>query len=806
MTSVRARLLPAVVCGASVLAALDLAVGLTAVGWLLGAAFDVATVVLLGRAWVRSGHAPHPADQVTLLRATLVGGVTALVAGSFSGPANVTVLVGVATVALVLDAVDGHLARRTHTVSGLGARFDMEVDAFLILVLSVYVARGLGAWVLLIGAARYLLLAAGYLWPWLRRPTPPRHWGKVVAAIQGIVLTIVAADLLARPAEIVVTVTALALLAESFAHQVAWLARERTRRKLRPVVALGAAGSGSESGGRQRARAVVAPGLTVVAVAVVWLGLVLPDRLDWLVPGTFVQIPAEGLVLTAAALLLPTRPRQILAVVVGTALGLLVLLKLLDMGYYAELNRAFDPIIDWGSLGQAFGVLRDSVGLAWAFVAAGAVVLFAAAVVAVSAWASLRVARRSAAHRRGSAWIVGTSGVVWIASAIIGFNVVPQTHVASLSATSFAVAQVQSVAAAARDRVQFADQLARADPYSTIPGADLLAGLRGKDVIIVFVESYGRTAVQGSTFAPGIVSVLDEGTKALTAAGFSSRSALLTSPTFGGVSWLAHATLQSGLWIDDKLVYEQLMDSRRFTLSSAFKKAGWRTVGDAPANTASWPEGTSFYHYDQLYNAVNTGYQGPRYSYATMPDQYTLAAFQRLELTPGHAPVMAEIDLVSSHIPWVPLPRMIDWSDVGDGSVYHSLPAQGPSAATVYGDDDALRAAYGRSIQYSLESIISFVRIVDDDNLVLVLLGDHQPSPRVSGSNATHDVPIAIIARDPAVMDRISSWRWQPGLRPDAHAPVWPMDAFRNRLFDAFNRCVRPDQTTPASSTACTRP
>lgn len=170
-----------------------------------------------------------------------------------------------------------------------------------------------------------------------------------------------------------------------------------------------------------------------------------------------------------------------------------------------------------------------------------------------------------------------------------------------------------------------------------------------------------------------------------------------------------------------------------------------------------------------------------------MPDQYTLAAFQRLELAPGHAPVMAELDLVSSHIPWVPVPGLIEWSEVGDGSVYDSLPARGPSAAAVYRDDDALQAAYGRAIEYSLESLISFVQTAGDENLVLVLLGDHQPSPRVSGPGASHDVPITIIARDPAVMERIAGWGWQPGLRPDAEAPVWRMDAFRDRFLDAFS-------------------
>ena len=119
---------------------------------------------------------------MTLTRATLVGGVTALVADSFGRPAPVPPLVALTAVALVLDAVDGWVARRTGTASALGARFDMEVDAFLILVLSVYVAQSVGAWVLAIGAARYAFVAAGWLLPWLRGPLPPRYWRKVVAA------------------------------------------------------------------------------------------------------------------------------------------------------------------------------------------------------------------------------------------------------------------------------------------------------------------------------------------------------------------------------------------------------------------------------------------------------------------------------------------------------------------------------------------------------------------------------------------------------------------------------------------------
>ena len=160
---------------------------------------------------------------MTLARATLAVGVAALVADSFDQPVPVTLLVSLAAIALALDAVDGWVARRTRTTSTLGARFDGEVDAFLILVLSVYVARSAGAWVLAIGAARYAFLAAGWVLPWMREPLPPRYWRKVVAATQGIVLTIAAADVLPLALTQAALVAALALLAESFGRDVWWL-------------------------------------------------------------------------------------------------------------------------------------------------------------------------------------------------------------------------------------------------------------------------------------------------------------------------------------------------------------------------------------------------------------------------------------------------------------------------------------------------------------------------------------------------------------------------------------------------------
>lgn len=204
-------------------------VGLTLTGWLLGIACGVGTTVALARGLDRFAAALGPADRVTLVRATLVGAVAALTADAFVRPVALPALVTLAVVALVLDAVDGWVARRTGTASPLGARFDGEVDAFLILVLSVYASRSIGPWVLSIGAARYLFLVAGWLLPWMRASLPPRYWRKTVAAIQGIALTAAAADVLPRQRMAVVLVVALGLLTESFGRDVWWLRQQSVR-------------------------------------------------------------------------------------------------------------------------------------------------------------------------------------------------------------------------------------------------------------------------------------------------------------------------------------------------------------------------------------------------------------------------------------------------------------------------------------------------------------------------------------------------------------------------------------------------
>ncbi|MFF5216035.1 CDP-alcohol phosphatidyltransferase family protein [Micromonospora sp. NPDC000442] len=221
------------------LAGLAATVGLGVAGWLAGLAYGMVTCLALVRGLRHAGsNRLGPADWVTMGRGLLVGAVTALIADALTTgrPAPVALLVAMTTVALALDAVDGKVARRTGTTSALGARFDMEVDSFLVLMLSLHVAPSVGAWVLAIGLMRYVFLVAGWVLPWVNAQLPHRYWRKVVAAVQGIMLAVAAAQVLPGMLTMVVLVAALGLLVESFGRDVSWLWRHRQVRTVPALV------------------------------------------------------------------------------------------------------------------------------------------------------------------------------------------------------------------------------------------------------------------------------------------------------------------------------------------------------------------------------------------------------------------------------------------------------------------------------------------------------------------------------------------------------------------------------------------
>jgi phosphatidylglycerophosphate synthase len=798
------------------IAGLAIAVGLSGVGlspaaWAVGVTCWLITNAGLARglSYYRADRL-GPADWVTLARATLAAVVAALVADSFGEPAPVALLVSLAAVALALDAVDGWVARRTWTTATLGARFDGEVDAFLILVLSVYVARSAGAWVLAIGLARYAFLAAEWSLPWMRAQLPPRFWRKTVTAAEGVLLTIAASNVLPRTATQAVLVVALALLAESFGRDVWWLWNRRhatltaavtdadstvPNSVAAPTGPLTETGPGPELGADPepgpstrgvRVRKGVKVALTILGAVVVWVALVAPYQPNDLTLNGFFRIPLEGLVLIALAAVLPRIPRRILAVSCGLVLALVVVLKVINYEMFTLYDRPYDPLGDTSQLGNGIETLRSLVGgtetkLLEVGAVVGSVVLAVLLTLAI-----LRLTRVAAEHRRWALRAVTGLGAVWALCWAFGAQLISHTPIASTLSASLVVNEVNALRADIHDKSVFAKQINH-DPQRNIPTNQLLTSLRGKDVLLVFVEAYGQQAVQGRSFSPEVDAALAEGNKRLASAGFSSRSGFLDSATYGGISWLAHSSLQAGLWVDNQDRYNQLISAKRFTLAEAFKEAGWRTVADDPSNDRPWPQGKAFYHYDQIYNRYQVGYHGPTYTYASMPDQYMFSALQRLELgKPHRKPLFAEVDTISSHMPWNRIPQEIGWNQVGNGSIYNKIPMIHETGA-FWSNPARVQAAYGTSIVYSLNTLTSFVQHYGKKNLVMIVLGDHQPLPIVSGTNSNHDVPISIIAHDPNVLKQIGSWGWNAGLKPSPNAPVWPMNAFRNKFLTAFD-------------------
>lgn len=711
-----------------------------------------------------------PADRVTAIRAVLAVAVAVLTVHGLVADPQVAALVAISTVALALDAVDGYVARRTGTATAFGARFDMEVDAFLIAVLSVHIAPLLGWWVLAIGAMRYAYVVAGRALPWLRRPTPPRYWAKVVAAIQGIVLTAAASDLLPASTARSLLVTALLLLVESFGRDVVWQWRHRHD----PAVASPAPGPPLTA----------PPGLaTAAAVAALWIALAPPRVVDGLGPGDLARIPVEGLALVGLAVLLPLRPRRVLAVALGVLAAVLTVLRALGLGFDVYLDRSFHVLGDWSYLPKGYEVVRDTDGGATAVLLVVGVVALVVVLAGALSWAALRVTRAAADHPRRSSQALVALGAVWVLGAVTGG---PAGQLAAASSAGLVADTVDQMRADRHDLNVFEEEI-RDDAFADVPADRRLGGLAGKDVLLVWFESYGRVALEDSWFAPAVVDVVQQGDRELAAAGYHSRSAFLTSPTFGAGSWLAHATLQSGVWADSEQRYGQLLDSDRLSLTSAFEQAGWRTAFSVPANTRDWPEGAAYYGFDELYDSRNVGYAGPEFGYASMPDQYTLDFFRRTELTPGpRRPVFGEVDLISSHHPWAPLPELVPWAEVGDGSVFDGMPERGEEE--VDGEDHPRTAQrqYAASVQYTWRALVSFLTTYPDPDRVLIIAGDHQPHSYVSGDDPGHDVPITVVAQDPSVIRAIDDWGWQPGILPSPDAPVWRMDAVRDRLFTAF--------------------
>jgi hypothetical protein len=307
---------------------------------------------------------------------------------------------------------------------------------------------------------------------------------------------------------------------------------------------------------------------------------------------------------------------------------------------------------------------------------------------------------------------------------------------------------------------------------SPLSAIDLTA-LPGNDVIVTFVESYGATAYD----AESVALALDGPRRALAAAIESTErrvvSAFVEPPTFGGGSWLSHASFMTGLNVAEAASYDTLLTQSRPTLAKLFAAKGFRTIALMPGLKNEWPEG-SFYGFDEIYGASRLDYSGPEFGWWRIPDQFALAKVAELELSArDRAPVFLFFPTISTHMPFRPTPPyQADWQRI--------------ASTTPYTDEDLgnrlnrtpewlnLRPSYADALAYTYTYWSGYLTEHHEQDFLLVLVGDHQPPASVSGEGARWDVPVHVITRDTDLIDQLVSRGFEPGLRP-APTPVGSM-------------------------------
>jgi hypothetical protein len=319
------------------------------------------------------------------------------------------------------------------------------------------------------------------------------------------------------------------------------------------------------------------------------------------------------------------------------------------------------------------------------------------------------------------------------------------------------------------DRARFASQIEATEARLASMPHDLKR-LGGENVLLFVVESYGETVFRLPKYVEATRSFYDQLEAELGARGFHSATGVLSSSTYGGRSWLANATLSTGIATSDQLEFALVLAKRPKAIAKFFEAAGYRTVLAQPGTTRPWPKG-AFYGFDQRYYAWNFGYRGPSFGWATMPDQYVVDFIDRQELSVHPSSLFVQYVLVSSHAPWnVQPPHVADWSRLKDGALFkHLAPLTYP---IVWPKFENAGDAYIRSITYDLQVLKEYLRDQVQGDALVIILGDHQPVSEVNGHSASRGVPVHVLSRREAFVQPFYARGYRPGMRPGPAGPV----------------------------------
>ncbi len=450
-------------------------------------------------------------------------------------------------------------------------------------------------------------------------------------------------------------------------------------------------------------------------------------------------------------------------------------------------NRPFNFYIDTGYVPGLLHLLYHSFSLS-TLVLGGLGTLAIAALLLWGLFACLRIAHAALSYalpRRGF-WLLTAGQMLLVGIYLTGHYpaVLPPPGTAvtpRLVAEADFIRRIRAVKKEGLTAVQMAaDRPARFQKP--------LAALTGGDVHLFLIESYGYTLFSHPRHAALFKPVAQRFQTILQNAGFAAVSHCLRSPTLGGASWLAFATLESGVWVPNQIRYNFLLESRVRPLADYFNQAGYRTVSIMPGTTMPWPEG-GFFAYTRQYFAKDFQYQGPSFGWSPMPDQFVLDWIYRREIQPAKAPLFLRYVLISTHAPFHHQPGYIDnWDLIGDGHIFHGLkpitfPINWPDLTT-----PVATAAFIRAIDYELTVLGYFLaRRIDDDSLVIIM-GDHQPNAHISGDNARWLVPVHVISRRHRLLQPFRQMGYAEGLTPREPPPYKRMDTFMADFLTAYSR------------------
>jgi hypothetical protein len=309
-------------------------------------------------------------------------------------------------------------------------------------------------------------------------------------------------------------------------------------------------------------------------------------------------------------------------------------------------------------------------------------------------------------------------------------------------------------------------------------------GLNGADVYLVFVESYGAITFDSQVFFAALALSRSTFNAAVQDTGRQVVSAFVESPTFGGMSWLAHASLISGIGVRDQASYQALIAQPRETLGTTFTRTGYRTVALMPGMRQAWPEG-AFYRYDAIYGHDDLHYDGPYFGWWTIPDQYSLAKLDALEgPRSSRGPLFAVFPTSTTHAPFGPVaPYQPDWSKVLTADAYDPKEIEGILAYTPDWND--LAPDYAHATAYAFTTFAGYLREHPADDFVMILIGDHQPAAAVAGKDAPWTVPIHVITSQAQIIDRLLAQGFKRGMTP-ARPSLGEMHELVPMLLSAF--------------------